>query len=679
MYTQPLSGGPFPGRPSDAELASTTRIAVEPNERPAYPRIDLTCMPLLESVMSTLPSDILTKHRIIPFSLDREGARMRVACADPADPRMTVAVNNHLPNISCEYYQADGMVVDTLLQRFATQGIDPRNVSSANAIVRSTESQADEATNVTESEEQTHEVPPQRVVLFANPDGRISPQLLAAFHAAKYDARVVRSIDAVVRLLDQAPVEVLYIHESLRSRSESLAHQFDQHARGVAVHYYRSETDLLLNQTDNEFNDNLHRKNLHLLRHLLDTQHGPRAAHAATVARMSELVSIKLGLPPRLRASLLSAAFLHNLAEEDLTTTQGYSQADLIALSAGRLASWDYPAGVVELLRDMATLRTAKEHVDPNSVSFAGEIVAAVDHFCHEWPDHAQMQPEQIKEIETKLYADLKPMISPTILRALIETVRDQFVSLSRRLFDFVVHICVPQLTLPAGIESPLIRAGYRVEQTRSIEDCAQACGRNIPQALLVYHSGKAEEVKDLLLSLALRGVRIDAIPTLLMLNDRVVGEAMPLLSHGIDDVLPASVTADVLITKLNRIKDRIEDRNRLRVAVLQDLGTHGSLEDMSLVDLLEAMRANRRPVQISLTAHGNHLTMIIDQGRVVMAECEGYRGIDAVMQGIGWKRGIWSIDPIIPDQMPKSSLNEPVDSILLEACVQMDTAAVRY
>jgi hypothetical protein len=93
----------------------------------------------------------------------------------------------------------------------------------------------------------------------------------------------------------------------------------------------------------------------------------------------------------------------------------------------------------------------------------------------------------------------------------------------------------------------------------------------------------------------------------------------------------------------------------------------------MSLVDLLEAMRANRRPVQISLTANSNHLTIVIDQGRVILAECEGHRGIDAVMQGIGWKRGIWSIDPIIPEQLPKTSFSEPVDSILLEACVQMD------
>jgi hypothetical protein len=98
----------------------------------------------------------------------------------------------------------------------------------------------------------------------------------------------------------------------------------------------------------------------------------------------------------------------------------------------------------------------------------------------------------------------------------------------------------------------------------------------------------------------------------------------------------------------------------------------------MNLVDLLEAMRANRRPVQISLTGNGNHLTVIIDQGKVVLAECEGHRGIEAVIQGLGWKRGIWSIDPIIPEQIPKTSLNEPVDSILLEACVQLDNSAAR-
>jgi DNA-binding response OmpR family regulator len=676
MYTQPMSGGRQTGQFSDSELASTSRITIESGPRPAFPRVDLTCMPILESVMGTLPSEILTKHRIIPFSLDREGARMRVACADPSDPAMAVAVTSYLPNISCEYYQADAVVVQTLLNRLVSNESIPEQVKLPDSLqLQKMPVHRADVSPVREedSEEQMHQVPPQRVVLFATPDGRISKALQAAFQAAKYEARVVRTIDAVVHLLDQAPIEVLFIHESLRSRSESLAHQFDQHARAIAIHYFRSEIDLLLNETDNEFNENLNRKNLHLLRHMLDSQHGPRAAHAATVARMAELVGIRLGLPPRLRASLLSAAFLHNLAEEDIANSSDYSQSDLIALSAGRLASWDYPAGVVELLREMSLLRANTETKDPYTGSFASEILAAVDLFCHEWPDHAVMQPEQLKEVDTQFSEKSKHVISPAIVRALLETVKEQFTSMSRRLFDFVVHICMPQMSLPSEIESPLIRAGFRVELTRSAEDCAQACTRYIPQALLVYHSGRAEEVKDLLLSLALRGVRIDTTPTLLLLNDRVVSEAMPLLNHGIDDILPSTVTAEVLITKLNRIKDRIEDRNRLRVAVLQDLGTHGSLEDMSLVDLLEAMRANRRPVQISLTANSNHLTIVIDQGRVILAECEGHRGIDAVMQGIGWKRGIWSIDPIIPEQLPKTSFSEPVDSILLEACVQMD------
>ena len=326
----------------------------------------------------------------------------------------------------------------------------------------------------------------------------------------------------------------------------------------------------------------------------------------------------------------------------------------------------------------MSGLLAVSASNDPQPNSIAAEILAVVDYFCHEWPDHTVLHYEQVQAIEGRLQQQFSSTISPRVLRALVGIVREQFATGTRRQQEFHVHLCMVEGTPASAFESVLLKAGFRVETSFSIDDCVKAATSTTPQALVICHASADVDLNDLLLSLALRGIRIDTIPTLLVLNDGIVSSALPLLRHGIDDVLPASISPDVLLTKLSRIKERTEDRNRLRLAILQDLGTHGSLEDMNLVDLLEAMRANRRPVQISLTANGNHLTVIIDQGKVVLAECEGHRGIDAVMQGLGWQRGIWSIDPILPGQIPKTSLNEPVDSILLEACVQLDNSAAR-
>jgi DNA-binding response OmpR family regulator len=657
---------------SEPDLDATSRFAITPQPATQYPHVDLTCIPIIESVLNALPTEVLKRFRIVPFSLDREGARMRVACALPSDPALAVALASHLPSVSCECYQADPFAVDQILDRFFP------SVPVAMIAPTSTVASIPEPVQPQPIQEENKPAPPQRIVLFATPERKISQHLQSAYTSRHFEPRVVRTLDALVRLVEQAPVEALFIHENFRSRCEPLVSGLEKQGSRITVRYYRTEVDLLLNETGNELSLNLHRKNLRLLRHLLDSNNGLRSAHAATVAHLAELVGTALLCPPAMREILLYAAFLHNLAEEDITSTDGYSQSDLITLSASRLTSWEYPTAVTELLREMSELLASSTSTDPQPKSIASEILATVDRFCHEWPDHAMLHYEQVQDVESRLQQLFSSTISPRVLSTFIGIVRDHFATSTRRPQEFHVHFCIVEGTPITAYESALLKAGFRVETSSSIEDCVKAAAHVTPQALVIRHASADVEPNDLLLSLALRGIRIDTIPTLLMLNENKVNSAMSLLRHGLDDILPDSISPDVLLTKLSRIKERTEDRSRLRLAILQDLGTHGSLEDMNLVDLLEAMRSNRRPVQISLTGNGNHLTVIIDQGKVVLAECEGHRGIDAVIQGLGWKRGIWSIDPIIPEQIPKTSLNEPVDSILLEACVQLDNSAAR-
>lgn len=671
MFTQGNSSELLGYGRSTSEFDTSAHESVTPLTTTPYPKVDLTCMPILQSVLNALPSEVLRKYGIIPFSLDREGRRMRIACANPGDPHLAKALTEYLPSISCERYQADPKVVDQTLQRFFP-GEQP---------VDTTETPHIEIKDVliepASTEEERTDDSPRSIILFATPHGGLSPHIMRAYQAERFEPRVIRTLDAVARLLEQATIEVLFIHEDLRSRAESLLKGLQKQSIRVSVRFYRTESDLLLNTTSNEAALDLSRKNLHLLRHLLDSNDGHRAAHASSVAQLAERISIDLRLPTSVTESMLTAAFLHNLAEEDVSSVEEYTQPDLITLSASRLATWGYPASTSNLLRTMSRLLADPDESDNQRSSVAAEILAAVDHFCTEWPNHADLSVEQMQEIEAKLHQRFDRIICARVLDQLLTLIKSTYGTGARRQPDFVVHICS---TGPDGIGAQyqqLLRNGFKVEGSGSIEECVAAAERAMPQTLIIRNTTPSLDLNELLLSLALQGIRFDSLPTLLLINQNDLAEAQALLRHGIEDILPANISEGALVTKLKRIKERTEDRNRLRLAVLQDLGTHGSLEDMDLVDLLEAMRGNRRPVQISLTASGNHLTVIVDQGKVVLAECGGHRGIAAVMQGLSWKRGIWSIDPIIPEQLPKTSLNEPVDSILLEACVQLDNSAV--
>ncbi len=670
MFTQGHSSELLGHGRSISEFDSSAHESVTPRTASPYPKVDLTCMPILQSVLNALPSDILRKYRIIPFSLDREGRRMRIACADPGNADLVNALTEYLPSISCEHYQADPKAVDQTLQRFFPGELPVALTETPNVEIK------DVVIEPASTDEDRSDNAPRSIVLFATPHGSLSPHIMQAYEAERFEPRMVRTLDAVARLIEQAPIEVLFIHEDLRTRAELLLKSLQKQSSPVTVRFYRTESDLLLNTTSNEATLDLGRRNLHLLRHLLDSNDGHRAAHAASVAQLAERISTNLGLPTSVTESMLTAAFLHNLAEEDVSSVEEYTQPDLIALSASRLATWGYPGSVTDLLRGMSNLLADVDEPDSPNTSVAAEILAVVDHFCTEWPDHSALSVEQIQEIEAQLNQRFDGTISLRVLNELVSLVKSTYGTGARRQADFVVHICASEAADTEAQAQLLLRNGFKVESSRSFDECVAAAERVMPQALVIRNNTPSLDLNELLLSLALRGIRFDSIPTLLLINENAVAEAQSLLRHGIEDILPASISNDALVTKLKRIKERTEDRSRLRLAVLQDLGTHGSLEDMDLVDLLEAMRGNRRPVQISLTASGNHLTVIVDQGKVVLAECDGHRGIAAVMQGLNWKRGIWSIDPIIPEQLPKTSLNEPVDSILLEACVQLDNSA---
>ncbi|MDH4158052.1 MAG: DUF4388 domain-containing protein, partial [candidate division Zixibacteria bacterium] len=111
----------------------------------------------------------------------------------------------------------------------------------------------------------------------------------------------------------------------------------------------------------------------------------------------------------------------------------------------------------------------------------------------------------------------------------------------------------------------------------------------------------------------------------------------------------------------------------RQRRSVIEDLGTHGSLEDMNVIDLLQALGPSEKTARISISASGKQLTIFLNRGNIIYAECDGISGADAIYQGIPWKRGIWSIDPVSPNCLPEPNNYRSNDSILLQGCCLLD------
>lgn len=234
--------------------------------------------------------------------------------------------------------------------------------------------------------------------------------------------------------------------------------------------------------------------------------------------------------------------------------------------------------------------------------------------------------------------------------------------------------ICNDNHTDISHLERSFNDNNYESRQANSISELADIYEHFRPNILILIKNGNMEDVTDLLGSIISRGVSIEQVPTLLLTDGYLVESMMHTLNAGIEDVVAVDAS-DIIILKLNRIRSRLDVERKRRLSVIQDLGTHGTLEDMNVIDIIQAMGPSEKTARISITGCGKHLTMFLDRGNIIYAECEDKIGPDAVYLAIPWDKGIWSVDPIGPEELPEPNNFQSNESILLEGCYQLDEA----
>ncbi len=206
-----------------------------------------------------------------------------------------------------------------------------------------------------------------------------------------------------------------------------------------------------------------------------------------------------------------------------------------------------------------------------------------------------------------------------------------------------------------------------------SLDVFLQQYAQTPPGIVLLAGLDSAAATSELVYRLADSGVFVDQTPTFLLPTQGDVEELSATLEDGIEDVVSLDGNLTQLIIKMNRVRDRIENESSRRFSVIQDMGTYGNLEDINLLDLLQTVGPARKTARISITGQGSHLTLYINKGDIVYAECNGKLGPEAVYEGIAWTRGIWNIDPIQIEELPEANNHFPNETIMLEGCRLLD------
>ena len=213
----------------------------------------------------------------------------------------------------------------------------------------------------------------------------------------------------------------------------------------------------------------------------------------------------------------------------------------------------------------------------------------------------------------------------------------------------------------------------FAVSAVHSVEDLVVETRRIAAQALVLVVSGGAESALDLLTRLTADGLDVSECPTYAVLSEYQRGDESRLLQAGFEDAFGSDNVLDLLMVKLGRLRERLIIERAQRQEIMQNLGTHGSLTDMNVIDLLQAMGPTGKTARISVSAHGQQLTVFLDHGRIVYAECDDIRGPEAVYCALGWRQGVWSVDPVPAEELPEPNNELTNEAVLLDGCRRLD------
>jgi hypothetical protein len=236
------------------------------------------------------------------------------------------------------------------------------------------------------------------------------------------------------------------------------------------------------------------------------------------------------------------------------------------------------------------------------------------------------------------------------------------------------VFICAADSRLQQLLEVRLKRAGFRTVVHGSTASLADLYGRSEPDLIAVVASGRRRDVELAVSELIDKGVDFHRTATVLVTDESRVTDLQELRATGIIEVLPNTDRFDRAVAALGELWAAMA-RER---AVLPS-GAWGSLSDMNLIDLLQALGPSGRTVKITVQPGkrgSDTLVLYLCQGSITFSQYADLTGAAAVYEGLAWQRGAWTVQPITEDEIPQSNNVLPNEAILMEGCRLLDERA---
>jgi len=610
-------------------------------------------------VIGMLPGNVALARTVVPFAYDDASNTLSVACEDPSDKdlfeelkfiakgkeiRLFVAAELSLRSVIAEHYVAGQ-------QAHVAAAEPPTDAGLAGAQRVS----ADTPT-----------------VLLVSDDLSADQPLVKALENEEFRVVCSDSADDALGLIGDQSFYAVFVRDTVSGDYIDLIDRLRKVSLRTRVRFYESAGQMLLRESGYRDTEGLIVKNMQLFTTLLAARDQTADNHAGIVGQYVDKLCRHLGLPEKDRLNILNAAYLHDISRFYYGESEAASDCRTrVQMTVKLLDSLSYPPLVVGMLRSMYIDLEQKYTQRLPIEALGGNILTIVDMFCEHVALDKRMSLDRFEKVRNNLVALSGRVFLNEVADAFIEMIEQEILiepENKRGTFNQVLMYC-DDMDYLGVITARLKEEGFRPVAIDDVGTFVDMYRRSRPDIIILLQEGLGTKATGLITTLSSKGVELAQVPTYLVTSRQAAAELAARVDLGLEDVIPIENSLDLLVVKMQKLRTRLEEGPGDDADPEgADEVASGNLEEMSLLQLLQAMGPTCRTARIRVSSEGGKLTMCLDKGKVVYAKGKDKHGAEAIYEGASWKTGKWTVHPIKPDELPDPNNDTPLEDIFVES-----------
>lgn len=403
--------------------------------------------------------------------------------------------------------------------------------------------------------------------------------------------------------------------------------------------------------------------------------------HSASVARLSKMMTERMGLDEVAQMHATIAANLHDLGKPISyhLTLLNVAQYDTHRRAALKLVYT--PQRLVESvgLPMEATTAVSSMYERFDGSGFPGRMAgktiplgARVLALCDTYSD-LTLNPRNLyrkelshEEAHKVLDEYAGSLFDPDLVELLSQLVVGE--DLRRRLSDDkpLVLIVEPDPEEATILELRLVAQGFDVKVTRAADQALKFAEAGNLRYVLSEVELQPFDGFDLLQRLR-RSEATKNVPFLFVAKNSDAAAVDRAFSLGAQDYVVKPTTGDVLAGKLRRLAATPRKNSSDSVAA----GVAGSLKDLALPDLMQILFHGRKSGKVSVKSSGREGQLHFQEGRMVHALLDELAGEEAVYEMLAFNEGSFALDPTF--QPTTTTIQASPEMVILEGLRRLD------